>query len=229
MLLILAALVTSAQPIICIDPGHPSEVGRGTQGKFVSEMEVAWQVANLLRAKLSKQGYEVALTKSSLEQKVLNKDRTRVANRSRAALMVRLHCDAAAGSGFTVYYPTQVGTSQGVTGPSKDVLTRSSFAAKKFHAAMARTLSGKLKDNGLRSDLKTNVGAKQGALMGSIFSQVPVLLVEMVVLTNPKDEAFVRSTKGTAALVEALAAGVGAAVPVPRRRQTQDLITPSPR
>ncbi len=156
-------------------------------------------------------GYRVVLTKKALEEKVLNKERAFVANRSGANLMVRLHCDASSGSGFTVYYPTQQGRSKGVRGPSKEVLSRSNILARKFHGAMAVALRGKLKDNGLKSDLKTHIGGKQGALTGLIYSKVPVLLVEMVVLTNPKDEAFIRSSEGKEVMVGALVKGVLAA------------------
>jgi N-acetylmuramoyl-L-alanine amidase len=227
MLVALSALLALAPvPVICIDPGHPSEVGRGTRGKQVTEMQVAWQTAVALRARLQKEGYRVVLTKKNLEEKVVNKRRAEIANASKANLMVRLHCDAASGSGFTVYYPTVQGKSKGFTGPSQDVLERSSVAAAKFHAAMARSLKGKLKDNGLKSDLKTNVGSKQGALTGSIFSKVPVLLVEMVVLTNPKDEAFIRSAKGKAKMTNAILAGIRAACPLTPAQDQQALWTP---
>jgi len=39
-----------------------------------------------------------------------------------------------------------------------------------------------LKDGGVRGDSKTLIGSKQGALTGSIFSQVPIVTIEMVVL-----------------------------------------------
>jgi N-acetylmuramoyl-L-alanine amidase len=57
----------------------------------------------------------------------------------------------------------------------------------------------------------TAVGAKQGALTGSIFSLVPVILVEMVVLTNSVDEAFFLK-HGKTKLADALEQGVVAAV-----------------
>jgi N-acetylmuramoyl-L-alanine amidase len=40
------------------------------------------------------------------------------------------------------------------------------------------------------------VGRLQGALTCSVFSKVPVVLVEMCVLTNPRDEAYILSTAG---------------------------------
>jgi N-acetylmuramoyl-L-alanine amidase len=210
--LLLAVPALGAAQTICIDPGHPSEVGVGTRGKRATEVQVAWDMAVALRNRLRQAGFATVLTKQSLNQKVLNRQRAEVANRSQATLMVRLHCDAAAGTGFTVYYPSQAGKSAGVTGPSAEVIARSREAATRFHVAMANRLRGTHKDNGLKTDLQTAVGARQGALTGSVFSKVPVLLVEMVVLTNPKDEAFITSKAGRAKMVEALADGVIAAV-----------------
>jgi N-acetylmuramoyl-L-alanine amidase len=212
-----AMFALSASATICIDPGHPSEVGRGTSGVKLTEIEAAWQVGTSLAAELKARGYRVVLTKSSRDQMVKNRKRAEVANVARADLMVRLHCDAASGTGFTVYCPTQKGKSEGFIGPSQTVIEESAAAAKLFHRAMAARLAGKLKDNGLKSDLKTAVGARQGALTGSIFSRVPVILVEMVVLTNRKDEIFIASSTGRASMVSALVAGVQAAVPARRR------------
>ncbi len=197
---------------ICIDPGHPSEVGMGTRGRKLTEVHINWIVAEALKEKLKADGYRVVLTKSTEVEKVLNKNRAKIANESSSSLLIRLHCDAASGSGFAVYYPSQEGKSGTMRGPSAEVVAQSARAAKLFHASLAVSLKGKHFDNGLKTDLATAVGAKQGALTGSIYSKVPTVLVEMVVLTNPKDEAFVASRSGFEALVEGLRQGVRAAV-----------------
>jgi N-acetylmuramoyl-L-alanine amidase len=167
-------------------------------------------MALLLKPRLEKMGAKVVMTKPALNKLVKNKDRAAVANGAKADLMLRLHCDAAAGSGFASYYPTQQGKSQGVTGPSPEMLAKVEPMAMRFHAALAKGLKGRLADLGLKSDLNTAVGSKQGALTGSIFSKVPSILVELVVLTNPKDEAFIASPKGKRLYADALAKAVAA-------------------
>lgn len=209
---ILGLAVAGFAQTICIDPGHPSEVGMGTQGKKVTEVQIAWEIAGQFAVALKKEGYTVVLTKGAERTMVRNRRRAEIANAAKADLMVRLHCDAASGSGFTVYYPDQQGTSNGVSGPSDAVISASRRAATKFQLAMAEVLMGKLASNGLKNDRATAVGGKQGALTGSIFSKVPVLLVEMVVLTNPKDERFIISAKGKGEMVKGLVAGVKAAL-----------------
>ncbi len=212
---LLLVQVCGAQTV-CIDPGHPSEVGRGTRGRKTTEIRVVWEVANLLAEALRKDGVKVVLTKSAEEQYVANKDRARIANESGADLFIRLHCDAASGSGLTVYHPDRVGTAKdGKRGPSAQVLASSTRAALAFQASLAKSLKGVFRLNPLKTDRQTAVGGKQGALTGSIYSEVPVVLIELCVLTNRKDEAFITSKAGRAKLVAALARGVLAAISAP--------------
>ena len=74
---------------------------------------------------------------------------------------------------------------------------------------VGKVLKGSLKDRGVRTDAQTSVGARNGgALTGSIYSKVPVLLVEMCVLTKPSDEKFIRTDAGQKKMAEALFAGM---------------------
>jgi len=205
---------TAAAQTICLDPGHPSEAGRGATGRNTTEIKVAWRIAVLVKAKLQADGYQVVMTKSKEQQYVTNKRRAEVANGAGAALLLRLHCDAGSDSGFGVYYPGQVGRARdGHTGPSAEVLRQSKLAAERFQAALSTQLKGQLHDRGLMTDKQTAIGAKQGgALTGSIYSQVPTVLVEMVVLTNQHDEAFVMSKAGEKTLSDAIAVAAEAAV-----------------
>jgi len=195
----------AAPMTICIDPGHPSEVGRGTQGEHVSEIHVAWEVGKRLEKLLLAKRFKVVMTKKSEMEMVKNRERATIANECHADLMVRLHCDAADGSGFTTYYPDRQGISGGFTGPEPELIQRIAPIAKRFHDQLKRGLKGFLRDNGNHSDIKTAVGSRQGALTGSIFSKVPVVLVEMCVLMNPGDEEKVSTSEGLDRLAKSLA------------------------
>jgi N-acetylmuramoyl-L-alanine amidase len=213
---VLAAFVVTQYALaqtVCIDPGHPSEVGLGTRGKKITEVAFAWEIAKRTKKRLEAAGIKVVLTKDSELQMVPNRTRAETANKAKADLMVRLHCDASTESGYAVYYPAQVGTAaNGTKGPAVDILKRSEEAAQIFYQTYTKALNGKLQSNGLRTDKQTAVGARQGALTGSIFSQVPVLLVEMLVLTNPSDESFAASDVGKEILSKALTQAVLAVV-----------------
>ena len=210
-----SARVHSSVPVIVIDPGHPSEVSSGaTMQNGTSEVHVAWQVAQLLVPILESNGYRVEVTKTGERQTVTNVARAEIGNRAGAALVIRLHCDASSDSGYALYYPDRAGTAHGRTGPSSDVMRRSAAAAESVHISMSRILGTRLKDGGVRGDSKTAVGSAQGSLTGSIFSEVPIVLVEMVTLSNRHDANFIKDAKGRALMARALADGVSRYVPV---------------
>ena len=212
----------SSGPTIVIDPGHPSEVSSGAElQNGTSEVHIAWLVARRLRTLLRADGYTVVMTKPSERTVVTNVRRAEVGNAAHAALVVRLHCDAGSDSGYAVYHPDRAGTAHGRTGPSDEVMRWSAAAAESLHVSMAQMLAGKLKDGGVRGDTKSAIGAKQGALTGSIFSEVPVVLIEMVTLSNAGDAAFIKGAKGQARMALAIANGIGRYVPAsnsPRAR-----------
>lgn len=208
---------TEASPIIAIDPGHPSEVSSGAQVQNgTTEVHSAWVVALRLEQLLRARGYRVVLTKQSEMQMVRNVERAETGNRARAALMVRLHCDASSDSGYAIYYPDRQGTAEGRTGPTPDVMRWSAAAAESLHAGMAPLLKGRLKDGGVRGESRTLVGSRQGALTGSIHSDVPVVLVEMVTLSNARDAAFIKSEGGRDLMARAIADGIARFAPLRR-------------
>ncbi|MBC8102865.1 MAG: N-acetylmuramoyl-L-alanine amidase, partial [Cytophagales bacterium] len=62
---------------------------------------------------------------------------------------------------------------------------------------------------------------RQGALTGSVFSKVPVLLIEMGVLTNPRDEAILASAKGQAKIADAITAATLAVIRTPNSPKSE--------
>ena len=223
MLTSIALLIalTLAPPTIVIDPGHPSEVSSGAKvHNGTTEVHVAWSVAQRLATLLRAHGYRVVLTKPNEGTRVTNADRARIANAARAALVVRLHCDDGADSGFAIYRADRQGRIDGHTGPSPAVIRASAEAAESLHVSMAQVLAVKLHDGGVRPDVKTGVGEQQGALTGSILSEVPVVLIEMVSLTNAHDASFIKSAEGESLMAQAIAHGVGRYVPASNSPRT---------
>lgn len=201
--------VSLSQFIVCIDPGHPSEVNSGkTVQNGTTETHIDWVMALKLRKDLVKLGYRVVMTKSSENEMVKNKDRALAANRAKADLTVRLHCDSSSDSGYALYYPDRQGTAHGKTGPTSNVMTGSKSAAELLDRGMVSVLAAALKNGGVRGDSKTLIGSKQGALTGSIFSEVPMVTIEMVVLSNAADAAFIKAESGQQKMADAIAAGV---------------------
>ncbi len=202
-------------PVICIDPGHSRQTV-GASANHLQEYKVCWQMAKQLQLALQAEGDTVILTKRTQDENVTNEERARIANRSHADLLIRLHCDSGGDAGIATFYPATQGEIRGVRGPSDDVIAHSRRAARSFHAALIRAIAARsipLRDRGVRTDAQTYVGGKLGgALEGSIFSECPVLLVEMCVLDNAANASFIRDKSNQAALAQAMAAGVQAAV-----------------
>ena len=174
---------------------------------------MCWQMAQKLQAALEAKGVNVILTKDDQDANIGNDERARIANRAHADLFIRLHCDSGSDNGIATFYPANQGTIRGKTGPREEVIAQSRSCARAFHPALLKALHGALHNRGIRTDAQTAVGGKLGgALEGSIYSEVPVILVEMCVLDNRKDEEFIASEEGQNRLARAMAEGALAAV-----------------
>ncbi len=207
---------------VCIDPGHPSEVGRGTHGRKLTELHANWLMSKALEKLLIHKGIRVVLTKGAEEEFVKNRQRAEIANASHADLLIRLHCDGSTSSGYTVYYPDLPGKDGAFEGPSAEVRGRSKAAAYGFHVGFKKG-GVTLRDNGVKSDRSTAVGAKHGALVASIHSKVPVVLIEMATLKVRKDEDFMASRRGQRTMADALEKGVEGALAALKNRKTAKL------
>ena len=205
------SVIKPRKRVICIDPGHPSEVNSGLiVQNGTTETHIDWAVSKRLEKILSAKGFRVVLTKRSEKALVRNKARAMIANRAHADVMVRLHCDTGRGEGYAIYYPDRTGTIDKVTGPGRDIRETSKKYADIISDQMSVVLKDDLKNNGVLGDSKTFVGGKQGALTGSVFSKVPVLTIEMVTLSRSEDAEFIKSEAGQASMAEAIASGVEA-------------------
>jgi N-acetylmuramoyl-L-alanine amidase len=198
-------------PMVAIDPGHPSETSQGASGSAgATEIDVNWDIALRLKTLLEESGYRVVLTKLVKEELVTNRHRAEIGTLHDAHVMVRLHCDAGDHRGTATFYPDRQGQRWGVTGPSQDVIQGSADFVEVFHPAMMEALGPEWPDLGIKGDSKTFVGSQQGALTGSIFSTIPVVTVEMAVITQPQDEAFIASPQGQDRMARAIFAGLEA-------------------
>lgn len=195
--------------VIAIDPGHPSETSRGCAHHGLTELQICWEVALKLEKLVNNEpGFSAVKTKNECETMVTNRERAEIANQAGAAIMVRLHCDSGKGTGCTVYYPDKQGTVQGVTGPSTEIIYQSKQAADSIQLSLEKFLAGKLQLNPIKTDSVTFVGAKQGALTGSIFAEIPAIVIEMVYLNNTSDAAFISAEANQQLMAEAIFDGI---------------------
>lgn len=213
------AEIAVAAALICIDPGHGTAAGVGSQvepigpgsrvlkikdgGGTAGEAPVALAIARRTAALLRAQGYAVALTRTADGYRGGNADRARTCNGRHAALMLRIHADGSAD-------PAQHGVSTLVPalhqGWTDDIYVASGRAGRLMQAALIAATGAA--DRGVveRSDLT-----------GFNWADVPAVLVETGFLSNQGERAQLRSAGYQQKVARGLAAGVRAFVGRPVR------------
>ena len=216
------AEIAVAAALICIDPGHGTVAGVGSQlepigpgsrvlkvkdgGGAAGEAAVALAIALRTASLLRTQGYAVALTRTADGYGGGNADRARLCNRRHAALMLRIHADGSTD-------PAQHGAATLVPalrrGWTDDVYMASGRAGRLVQAALLAATGAA--DRGVveRSDLT-----------GFNWADVPAVLVETGFLSNSAERALLQSASYQQRVARGLAAGVRAFVgrPAPGRR-----------
>lgn len=91
---------------ICIDAGHNySGWNTGTTGCGLREQDITWQIAERLRIRLERVGFEVIMTRPTLETNLGTDNdgslraRYILANDNNCDLFVSIHCNSGGGSG----------------------------------------------------------------------------------------------------------------------------------
>jgi N-acetylmuramoyl-L-alanine amidase len=194
---------------VCIDAGHCSgsmgtvldpetglDVGDGDGA--AGERVAMWQIAQRAKARLEQAGYTVTLTKGSQDEKVTLKRRAEIGNTSE--ITIRLHYDT---SLHAVIYPAEGQYKQHGSSPRVYVDPQVARGSETLASALFGPLQGagitkKRNDTGGTSN---NTGP---AYVGSVFSRVPVVLIE-------NDPELVRDNPaGQDRVAQALVEGVNA-------------------
>ena len=208
----------AAAPVICIDPGHErtpdlstERIGPGSDtykikdgGGTAGEARVVLDIGKKLRKILVRRGYDVVMTRTTMEFDRGNGGniaRAKFCNRHEAALMVRIHADGSNESGphgARTLYPAW---HKGWTG---DILPESRVAAARMQKAyIAKTGA---KDLGLQ---------RRADLTGFNWANVPAILVETGFMTNPTEGAKLKTDRYQWKVAHGLANGTSAFVPKP--------------
>lgn len=186
-----------AQPpakIICIDPGHQQKgnyekepigpgatktkykVSAGTKGVVTQKPEyvLVLEVSMKLKQKLEERGYQVVMIREKHDVNISNKERAQIANKAKADLFLRIHADGSSDSkdeGICALYPSS----------KNPYVSHLSKESKKISSLLVNemVLFTKAKKRGLfaRDDMS-----------GINWSDVPVSIVEMGFMTNPKED-----------------------------------------
>ncbi len=215
--------------LVLIDPGHGGE-DPGAIGKRAHEKTVVLQIAKRLKARIDQlPGVRAELTRTGDYYIPLRK-RTRIARQRQADLFVSIHADAfknKQASGASVYALSQRGASSeaakwlankenssdlvgGVSLVDKDAL----LAEVLLDLSMTKTVSESISfGRDVLAELKKirklhSERVEQAGFVVLKSPDIPSILVETAYITNPSEEAQLRSAKHQKRIANAIAAGI---------------------
>jgi len=199
--------------LVVIDPGHqargnsePEPIGPGsseTKPKVASgatgvstrkpEYATNLAIALRLRSYLQSKNVKVMMVRTSNDVNISNAERAQFANKARADLFVRIHCDSSDNqnvNGIRTWYPPNGGWTTAIS-------AKSALAATIVQQRAANTSHLK--------NLGTSVHTNQ---TGFNWSKVPVILVECGFLSNPSDDRLLNSSSSQQAIAKGIGQGI---------------------
>lgn len=199
---------------IVIDPGHSSKSSNEKESESpgsnekklkdttgatgvnskVPEYEITHGVSLKLKEILEKEGYNVILTKDNVNEQRSNIERANIGNKANANLLIRIHCDG-------VDSPSAYGASMLVP-EVKGYVTED--IAKKSYSYGEKIINAYTETTGLH-----NRGVvTRSDLTGFNWSKVPVVLLELGFISNPKEDAYLSNSKNYNQIAEGIAKGI---------------------
>jgi len=211
---------------IVVDPGH----GGGDEGSKtpagLAEKEVTLDVARRLAERLTAAGYQATLTRES-DQRVLLKDRSRLANERQADLFVSIHInsfqDGRANRGIETYYlgPSDdpylirlAGAENVESGYSiADVKRLLESVYSDFRQEQSRALATAVQRRLVRSvrELAPEVvdrGVKSAPFLVLVSTDMPAILAEISCLSNQEEARLLAEPAYRERLAQALFEGI---------------------
>ena len=210
---------------VVIDPGHGGRDTGAIGPHGVREKDVALAIARDLAQRLRALGFTVILTRKD-DSYVSLDERTRIANQARADLFVSVHCNAARRrtlSGVETWtlnvssdrYSTRLATFENADAERtvSDLRLILADLATRANASDARDFAQSVQGSLVRN-LRARVGrvpdhgVKQALFYVLLGARMPAILVETGFISNPAEEARLRSRKYQTGAAEAIARGL---------------------
>jgi N-acetylmuramoyl-L-alanine amidase len=210
---------------VVVDAGHGGKDTGAIGPRGVREKDLTLAIARKVAARLKALGFQVILTRKS-DVFVSLDERTRIANESRADLFVSIHCNAARRrklEGVETWtlnvasdrYAARLAAFENAEADRAvsdlrlilaDLATKANASdardlAQSVQSSLVRTLrgrTGRVKDHGV----------KQALFYVLLGTRMPSILVETGFISNPKEEARLRSARFQEGTAEAISRGV---------------------
>jgi N-acetylmuramoyl-L-alanine amidase len=210
---------------VVIDPGHGGRDAGAVGPHGLREKNVTLAIARKLANRLRAQGLSVVLTRDR-DVFVSLDERTRIANEAHGDLFVSIHCNAARRrnlSGVETWtlnvasnrYAARLAAYENAEDERRvsDLRLILADLATKANAGDARELAQSVQTSLVRT-LRSRVGSvrdngvKQALFYVLLGTRMPSILVETAFLSNPEEEARLRSAKYQDGTAEAIARGM---------------------
>jgi N-acetylmuramoyl-L-alanine amidase len=210
---------------IVIDAGHGGKDTGAIGPHGVREKDMALSIARKVAARLRQEGFTVVMTRKD-DTFIALDDRTRIANEAHADLFVSIHCNAARRrklEGVETWtlnvasdrYATRLAAFENAEADHTVSELRMILAdlATKANASDARDLAQSVQSSLVRT-LRSHVGpvhdhgVKQALFYVLLGTHMPSILVETGFISNPAEEARLKSAKFQDGTAEAIARGV---------------------
>lgn len=199
---------------IVLDPGHSSKSSNETEyvspdskekklkdttgaisiNSKIPEYEITNKISKTLKQLLEKDGYNVILTKDNISEQRSNIERANIGNMSNANLLIRIHCDSVdsqSANGASMLVPEVKGY------VTKDIAQKSYLYGEKIIDAYTKTTG--IYNRGV---------IKRDDLTGFNWSKVPVVLLELGFISNPKEDAYLSNNKNYNEICEGIKKGI---------------------
>jgi len=189
--------------VVCLDPGHsasgPVSIIDPVSGLDVAdctgepgELRANWALALKVKARLTKAGYAVKLTKKSMDSYVDLKTRAEIGNT--CSIMVRLHC-----STFAALFHPRAGQFKAHEGKRVDVDPAVARDSTRLALVMYPYLKG-VRVPRVMDEMGGNSNNTGTAYVVSALSRVPVVLIEndpsMLNLASERDRVAAAIFRG---------------------------------
>lgn len=199
---------------IVIDPGHSNKSTNETEpispdskekklkdtlgstgvNSKVPEYVITNGVALSLEKILKNDGYNVIMTKRDVNTPMSNIERTEIGNKNKANLMIRIHCDG-------VDSQSAVGASILVPEAKGNVTPKISKESKEYGEKIINKYTSYL-------GLKNRGVVYRDDLTGFNWSKVPIVLIELGFISNPKEDALLSNEKNYDKIATGIANGI---------------------
>ena len=210
---------------VVVDAGHGGRDTGAIGARGVREKDLALSIAKQVAAKLQALGFQVVMTRKS-DVFVSLDERTRIANEAHADLFVSIHCNAARRrklAGVETWtlnvssdrYAARLAAFENAEADRtvSDLRMILADLATKANASDARDLAQSVQGSLVRTlrsrgGLVRDHGVKQALFYVLLGTRMPSILVETGFISNPAEEARLRSPRFQQGTADAIARGI---------------------